>query len=64
MSGSPRTASGLRHRRFAGGDHNGQCYAVYCIVEHEHAELFMRRFTGEKFDPERGEGSNLGAAEK
>jgi hypothetical protein len=31
--GSPRTASGLRHRRFAGGDHNGQWYAVYCIVD-------------------------------
>jgi hypothetical protein len=33
MSDSPPIASGLPHRRFARGEHNGHWYEVYCIAD-------------------------------
>jgi hypothetical protein len=36
-----------------------QWWQVFCFAEQEHAEKFMQRFGGEKFDPRRrGKGSN------
>ena len=32
--------------------HDKQWFNVYCFSEAEHAERFMKRFGGEKFDPE------------
>jgi hypothetical protein len=39
--------------------HENQWWNVYCFAELLHAEKFMERFGGEKFDPsKRGKGSN------
>jgi hypothetical protein len=39
--------------------HDDQWWQVFCFAEQEHAEKFMQRFGGEKFDPRRrGKGSN------
>jgi len=39
--------------------HDGQWFHVYCFSDLAHAEKFMERFAGEKFDPStRGKGSN------
>ena len=39
--------------------HDGEWFHVYCFSDPAHAEKFMDRFGGEKFDPTmRGKGSN------
>ena len=39
--------------------HEGEWFNVYCFAEPAHAEKFMQRFGGEKFDPkQKGKGSN------
>jgi hypothetical protein len=39
--------------------YEGAWFHVYCFAEPDHAEKFMERFRGEKFDPsERGRGAN------
>ena len=39
--------------------HDGEWFHVYCFAESAHADKFMQRFRGEKFDPtQRGRGSN------
>jgi hypothetical protein len=39
--------------------HNDGWFNVYCFSDEAHAEKFMARFEGEKFDPrQRGKGAN------
>jgi hypothetical protein len=39
--------------------HEGEWFQVYCFAEPDDAAKFMRRFSGEAFDPkQRGKGNN------
>jgi hypothetical protein len=39
--------------------HDNQWFNVYCFSDPEHADKFMQRFAGERFDPrQKGSGSN------